>query len=290
MKITKSLSVIATGVLIGGTLSTMSMGSAQAGTLYRKVNVNQTINFDEQVGVGSNPLTGGPKLDKLWADYGLEMDSSKKELWLYDSNCKPTSRGVSKNGFTNACTGGDEDLATGKGKYKEGNKWIKYKTPEQGKVLIIQENNGAPDDLAGGGTISFDFTDRQGVLFDHIGLLDFDDPGLPKFSFTFLDGTTETLQFSKQADTNDPNVTLLSKTWNNKPLTKDNSLRDYKFDFSQRVKKLDISLPGSGAISYLKYQRELKRKIPEPTSTLGVLFGTVGTASVLKRKRKRAIL
>ena len=286
----KGLSAIATGVLVGVTLSTMNMGSAQAGTLYRKVNVNQTINFDEQVGVGSNPLTGGPKLDKLWADYGLEMNSSKKELWLYDSNCKPTSGGVSKNGFTNVCTGGDEDLATGKGKYKKDGKWIKYKTPEQGKVLIIQENNGAPDDLAGGGKISFDFTDQKGVLFDHIGLLDFDDPGVPKFSFTFLDGTTETLQFGKEADKNDPDVTLLSKKWNGNSLTGDNSLRDYKFDFSKRVQKLDISLPGSGAISYLKYQREIKRKVPEPTSVLGLLFGTIGTASVLKRKRKTAIL
>ena len=289
MKVTKSLSVIA-GVLVCGTLSIINMGSAQAASMYRNVDVDVTIDFDEQVGVGSNPLTGGPKLDKLWANYGLEMDSSKKELWLYDSNCKPTSRGVSKNGFTNACTGGDEDLATGKGKYKKGNKWIKYKTPEQGKVLIIQENNGAPDDLAGGGTISFDFTDQQGVLFEHIGLLDFDDPGLPEFSFTFLDGTTQTLQFGKQADSKDPNVTLLSKTWNDKPLKKDNSLRDYKFDFSKRVKTLDISLPGSGAISYLKYQRKEKRKVPEPTSALGLLFGTVGTASVLKHKRKTAIL
>ena len=290
MKRSISLSVIATGVLVCGTLSTINTGSAQAASMYRNVDVDVTIDFDEQVGVGSNPLTGGQKLDKLWADYGLEMDSSKKELWLYDSNCKPTANGVSKNGFTNLCTGGDQDLATGKGKYKKDNKWIKYKTPEQGKVLIIQENNGSPDDLAGGGIISFDFTDQKGVLFDHIGLLDFDDPGLPEFSFTFLDGTTQTLQFDKKADNNDPNVTLLSQKWNGKALTRDNSLRDYKFDFSQRVKKLDISLPGSGAVSYLKYQRKEKRKIPEPTSALGLLFGTIGTASMLKRKRKTAIL
>ena len=287
MKRSKSLSLIATGVLVCGTLSTINTGSAQAASMYRNFDV--TIDFDEQVGVSSNPLTGGQKLDKLWSNYGLEMDSSKKELWLYDSNCKPTANGVSKNGFTNLCTGGDQDLATGKGKYKKGNKWIKYKTPEQGKVLIIQENNDSPDDLAGGGIISFDFTDQKGVLFDHIGLLDFDDPGVPQFSFTFLDGTKETLQFDKKADKNDPNVTLLSKKWNDKPLTGDNSLRDYKFDFSKRVKKLDISLPGSGAVSYLKYQRKEKRKIPEPTSALGLLFGTIGTASVLKGKKEKTL-
>lgn len=288
MKISKSLSMIATGVLFCGTLSITDIGSARAASMYRNVDV--TIDFDEQVGVGSNPLNGGPKLDKLWSKYGLEMDSSKKELWLYDSNCKPTASGVSKNGFTNVCTGGDEDLATGKGKYKDkNNKWIKYDTPEQGKVLIIQENNEAPDDLAGGGIISFDFTDNQGVFFDHIGLLDFDDPGVPEFSFTFLDGTTETLQFDKKADNNDPNVTLLSKKWNGRDLKGDNSLRDYKFDFSQRVKKLDITLPGSGAVSYLKYQRKEKRKIPEPTSALGLLFATIGTATALKRKKEEVL-
>ena len=78
MKISKSLSMIATGVLFCGTLSITDIGSARAASMYRNVDV--TIDFDEQVGVGSNPLTGGPKLDKLWSKYGLEMDSSKKEL------------------------------------------------------------------------------------------------------------------------------------------------------------------------------------------------------------------
>ncbi len=287
----KKLSIAFAGALISA-ISCLGNSSAQAASMkheYITVDKDVIVDFDENVGVGSNPLKGGPKLDKLWADYGLEMYSNTKELWLYDSSCKPQAKnkpvGESVNGFTNICTGDDSDLATGKGKYKVGNnKWIEYDSPEQEKVLIIQENQGAPDDQAGGGTISFKFTDEKGVDFNNIGLLDFDDPGKPIFNFTFLDGTTQEFQFGLDADENDPMVTLLSKDWNKNPLKGNNSLRNYEFDFSQNIKQLDIELPGSGAVTYLDYQRKIKRKIPEPTSILGLFFGSVVVASV-KRKR-----
>ncbi|AFY58863.1 PEP-CTERM putative exosortase interaction domain-containing protein [Rivularia sp. PCC 7116] len=289
----KKLSILSTGTLIAA-LGTFG-NSAQAASMkdeYITFNKNVVVDFDENVGVGSNPLTGGPKLDQLWADYGLEMDSSVKELWLYDSNCKAKANGkrtgVSKNGFTNICTGDDPDLATGKGKYraKNGN-LIKYDSPEQSKVLIIQENNGAPDDYANRnnpGTISFNFTDEKGVDFNNIGLLDFDDPGQPIFNFTFLDNTTQQFQFGVDADENDPMVTLLSKDWNGNALKGDNSLREYKFDFSQNIKQLEVTLPGSGAVTYLDYERTIKRKVPEPTSILSLIFVTVAIAKI-KRKR-----
>ncbi|MCJ8280799.1 MAG: PEP-CTERM sorting domain-containing protein [Rivularia sp. ALOHA_DT_140] len=221
----------------------------------------------------------GKKLDKLWADYGLEMDSSRKELWLYNSNCK-AKNGVSKSGFKKKCTGDDPDLATGKGKY--GN--IKYNSPEQGKVLIIQENEGKPDDLLGGGKITFNFTDELGVDFNNIGLLDFDDPGQPIFDFTFVNNTTKQFQFGLDADENNPMVTLLSKDWDGNALKGNNSLRKYEFDFSQNIKQLDITLPGSGAVTYLDYERTIKRKVPEPTSMLGLVFVSVAVAAI-KRKR-----
>ncbi len=283
----KKLSILSAGTLIAA-LGSFGNNSAQAASMkneYVEVQKDVVVDFDENVGVGKNPLKrGGTKLDTLWANYGLEMDSSRKELWLYDSNCK-AKNGISENGFTNQCTGGDEDLATGKGKYKDkdGN-WIKYDSPEQGKVLIIQENNGAPDDQAGGGVISFNFTDEKGVDFNNIGLLDFDDPGVPTFNFTFLDNTTQQFKFGEDADENDPMVTLLSKDWDGNALKGNNSLRKYKFDFSQNIKQLDITLPGSGAVTYLDYERTIKRKVPEPTSILGLLFGSVAVASI-KRKR-----
>ncbi|NJO61303.1 MAG: hypothetical protein HC836_24535 [Richelia sp. RM2_1_2] len=199
MKINRLFSKLSTGALLT-TVITIAANPAQAAnaandqyvefeklvTEDKKVN----ITFDENVGVGSNPLYGGTQLDNLWSNYGLKLDSSlkkggKSELWLYDSNCQG-----------NTCTGGDPDLATGKG--QNGN--LKYKSPEQGKVLIIQEDNGInkleADDYAdrnNPGTIKFDFnefTKGVGVLFNSISLLDFDDPGDPIFSAIFADGTS----------------------------------------------------------------------------------------------------
>jgi hypothetical protein len=270
---------IAAAIAIATTISTVTLNPSKAAAFTSQ---NITVDFDENVGVGSNPLTGGPKLDNLWAGYGLKMDSSVKELWLYNSSCKRQgSNGISENGFTNSCTGGDEDLATGKGKYLKNNQWYTYDSEAQGKVLIIQENNNSPDDLAGGGKITFDFTDELGVDFHDIGLLDFDDPGQPKFKFTFLNNTFQELSFGQDADENDPRVTLLSKTWDGDALKKDNSLRKYDFNF-ENVKKLEITLPGSGAVTHLNYTR--KHRVPEPTSALGLLFGAFGMVSVIKRK------
>ena len=291
----KKLSILSIGTLTA-LLGGFGNNSAQAVSMtnqYTTVKKDVVVDFDENVGVGKNPLKGGPELNTLWADYGLQMDSSVKELWLYNSSCRPKAKGkakgVSKNGFTNICTGDDPDLATGKGKYKDkGGNWVKYDSAEQGNVLIIQENKGKPDDYANRkkpGTISFNFTDEMGVDFNNIGLLDFDDPGQPIFNFTFVDNTTQQFQFGLDADENDPMVTLLSKDWDGNTLKGDNSLREYEFDFSQNIKQLDITLPGSGAVTYLDYERTIKRKVAEPNSIFSLLFGTVAVATI---KRKRA--
>ena len=290
----KKLSILSIGTLTA-LLGGFGNNSAQAVSMtnqYTTVKKDVVVDFDENVGVGKNPLKGGPELNTLWADYGLQMDSSVKELWLYNSSCRPKAKGkakgVSKNGFTNICTGDDPDLATGKGKYKDkGGNWVKYDSAEQGNVLIIQENKGKPDDYAdrkNPGTISFNFTDEMGIDFNNIGLLDFDDPGQPIFDFTFVDNTTQQFKFGKDADENDPMVTLLCKDWDGNALKGDNSLREYEFDFSQNIKQLDITLPGSGAVTYLDYERTIKRKVPEPTSILSLLFGTAAVA-LIKRKR-----
>ncbi len=271
---------IAAAIAVTTTVGNIGLNSGQAAAV-NFISEQTHVNFDENVGVGSNPLTGGPKLDNLWSDYGLNMDSSKKELWLYNSSCKPGRNGVSEDGFTNKCTGGDKDLATGKGKYWKNGEWYTYESEAQGQVLIVQENENKPDDLAGGATITFDFTDELGVDFHDIGLLDFDEPNDPVFKFTFVDGTFQELSFGHDADENDDRVTLLSKKWNGDPLKKDNSLRKYDFNF-ENVKKLEITLPGSGAVTNLNYTR--KRRVPEPSSMLGLLVGAFGVVSVVKRK------
>jgi hypothetical protein len=311
MRINKLFSRLSTGALLA-TVVTVAANPAQAGTL-------TTIDFDENVGVGSNPLSSnplerGPKLDNLWSDYGLRMDSNVKELWLYDSNCEDAS-----------CTGGDEDLATGKGENKHG----KYKSPEQGKVLIIQENNtNKADDYAPKknkgekeGKITFDFTDDVGVLFNSISLLDFDDPGDPIFNAVFADGTTTgdffyNSNFFKEKEGKNANkvtdnrfvrnskedspyirkMKLLSTNWDGTQYVKgDNSLRKYDFNFGdKRVSEFSITLPGSGAVTGLNYYREnpedLVKKVPEPTSILGLVAISGLAASSLKRKRKSSII
>ena len=72
---------IATAIAIATSLSTITFYHGEA-TAVNLTSERITVDFDENVGVGSNPLTGGPKLDNLWSEYGLKMDSSKKELWL----------------------------------------------------------------------------------------------------------------------------------------------------------------------------------------------------------------
>lgn len=281
----KKLSIVSAGTLIA-TFGIFGNNSVQAANMkdeYITVHKDVVIDFDENVGVSlkakDNPLNGGQKLDNLWANYGLQMDSDVNELWLFNSNCKPRN-GSSQNGFTNRCTGNDPDLATGQG--TNGN--VEYNTEQQGRVLIIQENDGKPDDYANRqnpGTISFLFTDDEGVDFNNIGLLDFDDPGEAIFKFTFLDGDTQ--EFTFESD-DDENVTLLSQDGEGNPLTGDNSLRRYDFNFSENISRLDLTLAGSGAVSYLDYQRKLRKKVPESGSILGLVFGTVAVATI-KRKR-----
>ncbi|MEB3216499.1 MAG: PEP-CTERM sorting domain-containing protein [Nostocales cyanobacterium 94392] len=336
MRINKLFSGLSSSALLA-TVVTIAANPAQAANttnnqyveVEKLVTENQKVNitFDENVGVGSNPLYGGTQLDNLWSNYGLKLDSSlkkggKSELWLFDSNCQGTT-----------CTGDDPDLATGKG--QNGN--LKYKSPEQGKVLIIQEDNGKndlePDDYAdrnNPGTIKFDFnefTDGVGVLFNSISLLDFDDPGDPIFSAIFADGTS-TGNFiynanffteidvenndsisgikDKKADnkfvvkdinansTYISEMKLLSTSWDgNRYVTGDNSLREYNFDFGdKRVTQFNITLPGSGAVTGLNYHRQVKtlktvkRKVPEPTSILGLVAVSAVIGSSLKRKYK----
>ncbi|MEM9925477.1 MAG: PEP-CTERM sorting domain-containing protein [Cyanobacteria bacterium P01_D01_bin.50] len=330
MVIRKFFSRLSIGALLA-TAITVAANPAQAARL-------TTIDFDENVGVGDNPLYGGTKLDKLWSNYGFNLDSSlkkggKSELWLFDSNCEG-----------NTCSGDDPDLATGKG--KNGN--LKYKSPEQGKVLIIQEDNGKNDleaddyaNRSNRGTITFDFTDTDkksgekiGVLFNSISLLDFDDPGDPIFFAKFADGTdtsdkhndgndgfTYDGKWFQEIDANNNDganrrdkkldnyfeiidgnenetyiseMKLLSTKWNGKQyVTKDNSLREYKFDFGdKRVTEFSITLPGSGAVTGFNYVRrpeaELKfaKRVPEPTSILGLVAVSGLVASSLKRKRQ----
>ena len=250
------------------------------------------IDFDEAQLPGYNvDIT-----DQLRDEYGLTLSASHKnnrnnakDLWLYNSSCNP-------NG---GCVGGDQDLATGSGRYTHNGATIRYNTPDQGNVLIIQENGHTPDDDAGGGWINFDFD--QAVDFRNIALLDLDDGEDPRFEFTFADGSIGEWIFSDNDDEvsfvrEDENKDWSSKVTQNGNTEKntENSLREYDFsglsdddyDFTQ-VTGFGVRLPSSGAVAYLEYFREVDEpvaKVPEPASLVG-LFAVGMFGYRLKRKK-----
>lgn len=299
MSFNKLFSRLSTGALLA-TVVTVAANPAQAASFTNST----TINFDEEVGVGltkdDNPNRYDEKsIDGLWSSYGLEMSSMKKnngkivehpnkKLWLYD---------------TSVAGGEDDDLLTGKeGNYVHNGDTIKYDTEAQDKVLIIQESKWrGPDDNIGG-IMKFDFTDKTGVVFDSIGLLDFDEKLLPEFMVKFA-GEDKLITFNfderdgsveKQAGEGNSEVLTLANSeyvtqmtrqrgTKNGKTTDENSLREYKFDFSgKKVSEFYVNLSGSGAITGLDY----KRKVPEPTSILGLAAISGLAASSLKRKRK----
>ncbi len=331
MKIKKLLSRLSIGALLA-TVVTVAANPAQAGNLkndeyikFQKwVTEDKEVNidFDEKVfeknngekikvklNDNSNPfLKTKNEIDKLWNnDYGFEMSSDRKKLWLYNSN---------KLG------GNDDDLVTGKGEYnlrkKKIDHKIEYNSDKQGRVLIIQENQeGRPDDNVGG-KITFNFTDDVGVLFNSIGLLDLDEHKLPEFQVKFFgdDNLTNWFKFDERnqnvlntlGDDNseiltfeNPNYisemtrqrgTITNTKTNVTTTTDENSLREYKFDFGdKRITEFHVKLSGSGAVTGFNYARQeknlkwAKRKVPEPTSILGLVGVSAVFASSLKRKR-----
>ena len=320
MRINKLFTRLSIGTFFA-TAVTVAANPAQASDEYIDVQKWVTedkevnINFDEKVfeknngdkvkvrlGNNSNPfLRARNEIDKLWKDdYGFEMSSDRKKLWLYNSNCKPGQN----------CTGGDPDLATGKGEYIDKGKTIKYDTDKQGRVLIIQENEtGRPDDNIGG-TIKFNFTDELGVDFNSIGLLDLDEHKLPQFQVKFFGEDNLTNWFQSDAKSQNVSTTSAGNTetltlensnyitemtrqrgTKNSVKTDENSLREYNFDFGdKRITEFHVKLSGSGAVTGFNYARRglkfAKKKVPEPTSILGLVAVSGLVASSLKRKRQ----
>lgn len=214
--------------------------------------------LDFETDAVGNPLAPGEAIADQWADWGVNIDVDRDDnrnhpLLVFNSNCGEY--------FEVACTGGDEDLASGPD----------YGTPAQGNVLIIQENNdySDPDDDASGGDFIFTFDDL--VTLDRVNILDVDE-GRGGFLKAFgADGNLL------------KNLDLQSGG--------DNALLDYLFEDLTEVASLKIRLPGSGAISSIEFTdlpayEDDSASVPEPTSAIALLaLGAIGTGSVLKRKR-----
>ncbi|WP_424097262.1 PEP-CTERM sorting domain-containing protein [Moorena producens] len=244
-------------------LSTVTLTAAliTVGTLGANPALANEYLLDFEKDDAGKVLKAGTKtnIGNQWEKWGVHITSntgSNHPLRLFNSNCGPD--------FGITCTGGDADLATGPS----------FGTKPQGNVLIINENkNKTPDDWAGGGIISFVFD--KAVSLDFVKLLDIDENPKNKNGFVkaFLEDGTKVKKSLK--------------------LGTDNSLSTYRFsDLPEySVTKLDIKLPGSGAVSGIKFRNfpeppKSSKKVPEPTSALGLfMLGAIGAGSVFKRHK-----
>ncbi|MDJ1185908.1 hypothetical protein [Roseofilum casamattae] len=245
---------ISTAALIKFSLLTAVTAMAGTATILTKPSYGIQIHFDEPVA----GLAGGGKItDQYYQDYGITFSTpenhAKKNfgLVLYDTNCKKGNANAANNQFSASCTGGDEDLATGRGKYGRH----EYDTEAQGNVLIIQENGdySDPDDtktnaktnLANGDRVSvssvfIDFATadtnsnrfyENGITLKTFEFLDLDEEVLSgkklEFNFEYLDGSTFTIDNNNYSDYIVQQI--LSEDWDGNKLRGDNSLRKYSF-------------------------------------------------------------
>ncbi|MEM9150944.1 MAG: PEP-CTERM sorting domain-containing protein [Cyanobacteria bacterium P01_F01_bin.3] len=266
-----------------------------------------TINFDE--GLAGTAGDGTIISDQYERDYGVTFSSENNRstdygLVLYDTECISRRRGgkssISQNGFTNVCTGGDEDLATGRGKY--GN--YDYDTPLQGNVLIIQENNDYddPDDDARGGQVTLDFnTDVNsqnlsfvdGITLEKFGFVDLDEAMIrnKKLSFTIEYVDTSRNPFIIDNSNYDDYIfeEILSEDWDGNELDGDNSLREYTFnnddgDFDA-IKNITVEYHQvSGAIAYVEYDATAPVEVPEPGMLMGLGAFALGGFKLCRRR------
>ncbi|MGB3533313.1 MAG: PEP-CTERM sorting domain-containing protein [Microcoleaceae cyanobacterium] len=262
-----------------------------------------TINFDE--GFGGTPGDGTRITDQYYNDFGITFDTNRRHgLLLYDTECVGKN-GSSTNGFTNACTGGDEDLATGRGEYKNGR--YDYDTEAQGNVLIIQEDgSNTPDDHRNGGLVNLNFATsdtsgnqfyEDGITLDNFLFVDLDEAVISnkklKFNFEYVDSSRNPFEINKNNYSNFITENLLSTDWDGNALEGDNSLRQYTFNNNggqfDGIQKVTVNYNGiSGAIASFDYsatpgsQASNPVEVPEPVSigALGLL-----AAGMLRMKK-----
>lgn len=211
----------------------------------------------------------------IWSEYGITINAlandgiatNKAPLGLFNSACKPKG-GTSYSGFTADCeTGkhGDNDLATGKGSYK--NSRINYDTLDQGNLLIFEENegNGTPDDTARGGTFLFEIAEDKRWTIDQIAIVD-DAQG--QITYTYRDGT----ESSEEID-----------------IAGENELKFFSAAQNKAISTVAVQFNNSGGIGGLRF-REIQKpipRVPEPASVVGLLV-VGGLASRLRRREPSA--
>ncbi|MGB7087852.1 MAG: hypothetical protein WBD47_20005 [Phormidesmis sp.] len=252
------------------------------------------LDFDKGADGGEVLTKSNGAIDTTqWADWGLEK--------IFGRNNRTKQHAKFMTYDTIVAGGRDSDLETGSD----------WGTPEQGNVLIIQEednknknlfaSNGVytPDDEAGGGKVNFKFTDT--VAFKSFSLLDIDDngggiriKGFDADNQKVLDINVDALIAEHKA-VNGRNAAAAqgtSVTMNGVTLTQvgnthgDNSL--FRFDINEAyLAKVRFDYPGSGAIAGLEWSNgDEPEKVPEPSVMGGLLMlGFVGTRKYLKAQQ-----
>ncbi|MEB3342090.1 PEP-CTERM sorting domain-containing protein [Okeania sp.] len=249
--------------------------------------------------------------------------NSDKGLTLFNSSCEPNANNYSGyNGFTNDCTGGDTDLATG------GN----LNTRARGNVLIAQDSGrqgitdgkfSDPGDQGNGSKIEFIFD--EGVALGNIEFLDFDKTDANKIKlkakgenntiladYTFSRSTgevtdnltgqvfsnavnkiNEDVAFTGEELTGNAYVTYFLANQDVVPHKYENSVWDFYFNKElEGVRKLEVDFNGiSGAISELSYAKLYEdfthkptERVPEPGSIAALAF--IGGGMFLSRRRQ----
>lgn len=258
------------------------------------------LNFDQGVDGGSVLMNSNGTLNTTqWADWGLTNISGINDR---------TDNAAKLNLYDTTTWGQDQDLRTNV--YWKDNNRIDPGTPEQGNVLIIQEenwsntnyfnNNGTyrADDEAGGGFVDFDFA--EAVSFNSFSMLDIDDNGGgimvqgQRADGSYLDINIDALM-AEHRSTNgtDESAQNTSVSLNGVTMTQigrlqgDNSM--FKFDVDEAyLTSVRFSYPGSGAISGLEWGtvEDGPQDIPEPSAMGGLLMlGFVGSRKYFKRKQ-----
>ena len=206
-----------------------------------------TIDFETD-GNGVPLAPGTVIVGTEWSNQGITISSSNDPLRLFNSNCAP-----------GACSGGDDDLATG-ADFGNGQGFV----PAQGNVLIRHEGSIAnpPDDSGAAGTIRFDF-DRH-VRLVSIALLDNDN------------GAGITLNIFKN-DSPTPTESILRPRFEF-----DNSFETFLFAGDATwVTRLDVVFPSSGAIAALTVS-----PVPLPAA-LPLLLSALALLGWTARRRRR---
>ncbi|NEN92484.1 MAG: PEP-CTERM sorting domain-containing protein [Okeania sp. SIO3H1] len=327
MKTTKTDSLLSKATLFGKSslLATIAVAASvtSAGAI--------TLDFDQDS--NGNALEAGTIVNgKQSYDSGINPWSGveirrigieSKGITLFNSNCKPNHNKYSGySGYTNNCTGGDKDLATGGS----------LNTQARGNVLIAQDSgrqtrtNGKfsdPGDQGNGSTIKFTFDEE--VALGNIEFLDFDKTDANKIKLTARDTDDEIIAeytFSRQNGKVIDNVTGevfensvrdtdVDEAFTGEMLTGvpyveyflanngiahepfENSVWDFYFgEELGQVKSLEVNFNGiSGAISELNYEKmysdflsEPKVRVPEPGSIAALAF--IGGGMFLSRRRQ----